>query len=497
MESMKNNGGSIMNIITRIIYSMTALISGITVLLTGVFQSGTGLGFGSKPEDAIAKNFMSGYEVFIDEPVSDKWSVGYAKNELTPDNIDEVRYFLGGYLRFPAQEATGIIDELWVRAVVLDDNSGRGATAFAWIDAVGLMNEDVKLIREKLSDITELVSINVGVTHTHSAVDTQGIWGTIPETGRNQEYMDALVEKTADAIRTAYETRSEGELYYGEKHCPEYFTDGRANKSYDEYIHLLRFVPDDASRREIYISNFGAHPVNVDWDVHDISADFPYYVEKSVNEKCDADFIFIQGAIGGAIHCNRGASNGIDQSKDGFERMKDYSVKVADVLGELAETAEEVPAILNVTHAQVELSVDNFIFRLVERTKLCNVTGYSENGKIKLTTEIGYAEIGDSIKILMMPGEIFPEVVYGGFLSADKAYNGTEYPYAALNTHFDEDDSVLTFGLCNDAVGYIVPDNDYCSSLTDDAHSQEMVSVGPTAASSISKAFEELLANYR
>ncbi len=484
-----------MNLITRIIYSMTALISGITLLLTGAFQSGTGLGFDSKDTEAILNNFMPGYEEFIDEPVSDKWSVGYAGRELTPDNIDEVRYFLGGYLRFPAQEATGIIDELWVRAVVLDDNSGRGAVAFAWIDAIGLMNEDVKLIREKLSDITGLVSINVGVTHTHSAVDTQGIWGTIPETGRNQAYMDALVEKTADAIRTAYETRSEGELYYGEEHCPQFFTDGRAGKSYDEYIHLLRFVPDDETKREIYIANFGAHPVNVDWDVTELSADFPYYVEKNVNANSDADFIFIQGAIGGAIHCNRGSSNGIDSSKDGFDRMVDYSAKVAEVLAELAETAQEVPAVLNVAHAQVEIDIDNFIFRLVERTELCNVKGYSENGKIKLTTEIGYAEIGDSIKILMMPGEAFPEIVYGGFLGADEAYNGTEYPYAALNTHFDESDSILTFGLCNDAIGYIVPDNDYLFSLTDSVHSHETISAGPKTASAISAAFEQLLSD--
>ncbi len=486
-----------MNMILRLFYSMTALISGITLLLTGAFQSGTGIGFDSKDADKILGNFMPGYENFIDEPVSDKWSVGYAKNALTPDNIDEVRYFLGGYLRFPAQEATGIIDELWVRAVVLDDNSGRGATAFAWIDAIGLMNEDVKLIREKLSDITDLVSINVGVTHTHSAVDTQGIWGTIPKTGRNQEYMDALVEKTADAIRTAYETRTEGELYYGTKDCENFFTDGRAAKSYDKNIHLLRFVPDDTSKREIYIANFGAHPVNIEWNITELSADFPYYVEKSVNENSDADFIFIQGAIGGTIHCNKGESNGIDTGKSDFDRMVDYSVKVAEVLAELAETAQEVPAVMNVAHAQVEIDIDNFIFRLVERTGICNVKGYAENGKIKLTTEIGYAEIGDSIKIVMMPGEAFPEIVYGGFLGADKSYNGTEYPYAALNTHFDEGDSVLTFGLCNDALGYIVPDNDYLFSLIDGTHSHETISAGPKTASTISAAFEKLLAEYK
>ena len=488
-----------MNMIKRIVLSVTAIFSGITLLLTAVFQGGTGIGYDGKPEEEIKKNFLPGYETFIDEPVADKWSVGYAKNELTPEDITKTRYFLGGYLRFPAQEATGIIDELWVRAVVLDDNSGRGATAFAWIDAVGLMNNDVKLIREKLADLTlsgKLTSINVGVTHTHSAVDTQGIWGTIPETGRDAEYMDALVEKTADAIRRAYDTRSEGKLYYGTKDCSNYFTDGRSPKSYDKNIHLLHFVPDDSAKREIYISNFGAHPVNIEWHITKLSADFPYYLEKNVNSFYDADFIFIQGAIGGAIHGNLGPSNGISNDLSDYDQMLEYSKKVADVIGELAKTAKEVPPILNVAHTQIEMNLDNFVFKLVERTGIVNAKAYSDDGQIKMTTEIGYAEIGENIKILMMPGEVFPEIIYGGFLGADKSYNGTEYPYKALNTLFDADDYVLTFGLCNDALGYIVPDNDY-SSKNEDGHSHELISVGPTAASTISKSFAEFIAKYK
>lgn len=486
------------NGVLRWFYGIAAVLIGLPLLLSSAFQSGTSLGYSSRPDDEISANFLSGSESFIDEAVSDKWSVGYAKNELTPDDVDNNgffnRYFLGGYLRFPAQEATGVLDELWVRAVVLDDNSGRGAIAFAWIDTVGLMNADVKLIREKLADITgdgKLISINVGSTHTHSAVDTQGLWGNIPSTGMNEEYMDALVEKTADAIRTAYQTRSEGQLYYAEKECSNFFTDGRTPTSYDENIHLLRFVPDDASKREVYISNFGAHPVNVPWSETKLSADFPYFVEKNVNENCDADFIYIQGAIGGAIHGNMGV-NGISQDLSKYERLAEYGGEVAKVLKELAETAEVVKPVLNVTHSQVDLELDNFVFKLAERTGIVSAKAYKQDGKVMLTTEIGYAEIGENIKILMMPGEIFPEIVYGGFLSADKAYNGTEYPCAALNTYFSESDSVLTFGLCNDALGYIVPDNDY-----DSSKSHETISVGPTAASTISRAFEDTFANCR
>lgn len=295
-----------MNIITRLIASMTALITGFTFLLTAAFQAGTGLGFDKKAEIGdLTANFLVGSETFIDEAATDKWSVGFAKNELTPDDWGEENYYLGGYLKFPAQNAEGVIDELWVKAVVLDDNSGRGAVAFAWIDAIGIMNNDVKLIREKLADIIGaegIISVNVGVTHTHTAVDTQGIWGTLPETGKNEKYMNDLVEKTADAIRTAYETRSEGTLLYASGNYKNFFSDGRAPYSMDENIHLFRFVPDDSAKREILISNFGAHPVYIEWANTKLSADYPYYLSKAVEEKYGADFMFIQGAIGGTIH---------------------------------------------------------------------------------------------------------------------------------------------------------------------------------------------------
>ena len=483
-----------MNVITGIIRSMTALITGITLLLTAAFQSATNLGFDKKENVDSTSYFLSGMDSFISEPVSDKWSVGFAKNELTPDDYDKEYYYLGGYLKFPAQSATGVIDELWTKAVVLDDNSGRGATAFAYIDAIGLMNNDVKLIREKLSDILGpdgIISVNVGVTHTHTAVDTQGIWGTLPQTGKNEKYMNALVEKTADAIRTAYETRSEGTLYYGSDDYGHLFSDGRGPRSYDRNIHLFRFVPDDSAKREIFITNFGAHPVYIEWANTKISADYPFYLSKAVEEKYGADFVFIQGAIGGAIHGNLSASNGVTGTTD-VEKITQYGAKIADVFAELIKKAEPVAPILNVAHRQFEVTVDNFIFKLVERTGITSAKGYNDGGKIKMTSEIGYCQIGDNIKILMMPGEIFPEIVYGGFYSAEEAFNGTEYPEAALKTYFSADDHVLTFGLCNDALGYIVPDIDYNSK-----ESHEMISVGPQTASTLSRAFAEFINEYK
>lgn len=176
--------------------------------------------------------------------------------------------------------------------------------------------------------------------------------------------------------------------------------------------------------------------------------------------------------------------------------MQEYSLIVADILYTLAENGIPVEPVLNVAHAQVDFEVNNFIFLLAERAGLCNVKAFKENGKVLLTSEIGYIEIGKNIKIIEAPGEIMPELIYGGFYSADEAYNKTNYPHAPLNSYFSSDDDILVFGLCNDALGYIVPDNDYSAS-NEEGHYEETVSTGSFTASAFSKAFEDLIAEWR
>ncbi len=484
-----------MAVIIRWISAILAVLFGLPTLLIAVIQVITKTGYDERPVSAIEENFLEGHDSFSDEAVAEYWSAGFARRVLTPDDVGETRYFLGGFLKFPAQEATGVVDDLCVRAVVLDDNSGRGAAAFAWIDAVGFMNADIKDVREKLADITgdgKLVSINVGSTHAHSAIDTQGLWGNIPKSGRNQKYIDAVVEKTAEAIREAYNNRSEGTLYYSAKTCPEMFYDGRDPYSIDEKIHLFRFDPVDSGKKEIYITNFGAHPINLAWSNTEISGDFPYYVEQAVTSEKNVDFVFIQGAIGGAIHSDMGTQHGIPEDLSSFEKMKKYSLIVADILDSLAKDGKAVEPILNVRHAQIDFELNNFVFLLAERAGLCNVKAFKEDGKIYLTSEIGYVEIGKNIKVIEAPGEALPELIYGGFYSADEAFNGTEYPYEGIATCFDENDEVLVFGLCNDAVGYIVPDNDYSSS-GDEGHYEETVSTGSKSGTAFSQAFFDLI----
>ena len=90
----------------------------------------------------------------------------------------------------------------------------------------------------------------------------------------------------------------------------------------------------------------------------------------------------------------------------------------------------------------------------------------------------------------MVPGEFCQDLLYGGdSLTADGAFHGFDFPHPPLTEPFGPD--VAAFGLANDAVGYIVPDNDYI--LGDFVgHYHELISLGEHTGSTVVKGLTDL-----
>ena len=131
------------------------------------------------------ENFYPGMENFISEPQGDKvWSLGYGKASILPEDFGEKRYAKGAYLPYVYgnemyKDDDGNYEDLMARVIVMNDGSGRGNVLFISVDAMGLANSDVRLIRAALKEIAEknnIVSINVSCTHIHTGIDSQGVW---------------------------------------------------------------------------------------------------------------------------------------------------------------------------------------------------------------------------------------------------------------------------------------------------------------------------------
>ena len=97
-------------------------------------------------------------------------------------------------------------------------------------------------------------------------------------------------------------------------------------------------------------------------------------------------------------------------------------------------------------------------------------------------------EIGENLAFAIIPGELAPEIAYGGCLGADYSWSGEDWDYPSFQEIVTEnagDRELHVLGLANDQIGYIVPDNNYIAMLHEDSGSIEFVSLGKTTASRI------------
>ena len=107
------------------------------------------------------ENFYPGMDKFIDEPQGDKvWSLGYGKASILPEDFGEKSYAKGAYIPYVYgkemyKDDDGNYEDLMARVVVMNDGSGRGNVVFIAVDAMGLANSDVRVIREGLKEIAK------------------------------------------------------------------------------------------------------------------------------------------------------------------------------------------------------------------------------------------------------------------------------------------------------------------------------------------------------
>ena len=218
----------------------------------------------------------------------ENFTCGFASSVLTPDDVSTKKYFIAGY--DSDNPAEGVLDDMFARSVYIDDNTGKGGIVMCSVDAVGISRHDINLIRKTVIEsgkIPHLKSINISATHSHSAIDTQGLWGEeIYKCGRDEAFMASLIKKTADAIIRSYENRADGKIYYAVKNIPDMQFDCRTPDTFDSNLTKLRFESLDG-KKNIVIVNFASHAELLGSKTKKISADFPAYMIKEIEEKIE------------------------------------------------------------------------------------------------------------------------------------------------------------------------------------------------------------------
>jgi hypothetical protein len=429
---------------------------------------------------------------------------GYVASDEGEGDGDFQAIWLGGFHN--GRPAIGVHDDIWARAIVLDQGETR--LAFVVVDLVGWFYDDVVLTREMLSEQgVEIDYLLVSATHNHESPDTMGLWGkTATSGGYDEAYGLQVRQATVDAVSAAVaDLREVDSLKVGQVDASSYADNGLSNiirdsrdpKVIDEMLRaaLLR---DTSGQTIATLSYFGNHPEAMADENVMLTSDFPGpmrdFLESGVQYE-NIDYqrdgyggvsIFINGAVGGLmtpLGITIVDREGVARREYTFERLDAFGKVMAEMAMDAIDEADEYTDLsISVTSSVFELPIDNYGFQGMFLSGILDRETYSwdsselatEDNKPHVRTEIAHIKLGP-ISFMTVPGEIFPELLIGGY---DGSHVGDPN-----NSIIDEDNSnppdlsqapqgpyiqdMLSsehpwiVGLGNDELGYIVPEYDF------------------------------------
>ena len=380
---------------------------------------------------------------------------GFSCAEVMPADVDSKKYYIAGYrINHPV---TGVKDPTTVSAMWLGCNDDEGILLLC-ADVVGLTGHDVNEVRASLEEFCKekgCKNISISCSHTHASIDTVGYWGPLPLSGKDKSYQKQLFAALKKVAIEAWQNRTVGNLYVGNISVPEGIEDHREPIFCNDKLTRLRFVPADGST-ETWFLNYGAHPNTLGGDNSLISADYPCYMRRKINETKKVNVLFAVGAIAA-----------VDIAPSVAEDRTERTERGGQILGEAAwkiDNDELLKSEITVLRQQYYAPVDNCLLALMPLIgAVSSDKAPCSQGEIgmALITEMTYLKIG-SCQILMIPGEAFPENIYGGYADAEHSATGLSAEINATPlAEIAEDENLVVFGVTNDMTGYMVAKNDF------------------------------------
>ncbi len=457
------------------------------------------------------------------------------KIDITPDPKKET-VWLAGY-GASGRRATGVHDPLYARVVVLSD--GKTTVALAAIDAIAFYREDVLDLRRRLGwEGTSDKYFFAAATHDHSSPDTAGLWGRYPGiSGVDKARHERLKAGVARLVRDLVGRLSEVELTAAraEPDPKGLCRDSRDPVVIDPELDVLELRAKGAKEALATVVRYSCHPEVLDRDNTLLTADYPGALCSKVEAARGGTCVFFSGVIGGLMTPDVDHDGPSEADYKEMDRvggaLADHALKA---LGGKALRLGEAP--VSFATATVRLPVENsryilFLRSLVFGHRLFDAEGaplarwksfwlplrhllfypLPERLRPWVESEVSLVRLGP-VRILGIPGELFPELAVGGY-KGDRRFgrpltNPTnpdppDLAHAPSGPYLREKlgaEYGMIVGLANDEVGYLVPEYDFkaahnrsMSPHPPGTHYEETNSIGPRAAGLVLGAADALL----
>lgn len=463
------------------------------------------------------KNTKQEVTVFHSGGQSAQWCMGFGRQAIDVPEDSEQPLYIAGYNS--GAKISGVLDLCCAQAVWMD--TGDDGILLIGVDCVGLNRTTIQTIRQRLEDFCEetgCIAVNIYSTHTHAGVDTLGLWGPTLVDGKNDDYSANLIEAAVTAAKQAYENRTAGSLYMGYAETENMLRDSRDPQVYDPNLYQIRFEPDAGSAAAaddaasgatpdnsyadtgIRMFLYGAHAESLRSSNPFVSRDYPGVLGDLVEEATGDVCMYMPGAVGGLIMTKEFITPYTLNLELTGQMLAEYALSITP------ESEKELDPVLSFASAEFAAPLDNTGFLFYKFLGILDndaSRNYDSATGYELESEMALLKLGDTL-FCLMPGEIFPELVWGGEYGDANPEGVNPEPLADIASAYGFD-QLLVIGLANDELGYIVPPSDFL--LNEDApylektmdykgenHYEETNSVGPETANVIAEVFQRLCA---
>jgi len=382
-------------------------------------------------------------------------------------------YWMAGFGNCRA--ANGVHDDLWTRAVVIDD--GQTKLAIVSVDLIGFPHKYVVNVRKKIPTSWGITYATICSTHNHEGPDMLGLWGdSMFKSGVNAEYAQMVEDKIVEALSLAIKNLTPAHIRVAQDltNAQTLTTDTRKPIVKDDGLYILQAnsIATDSTLGTLVV--WGNHP-EVLWDKNvQITSDFPHYLREGVEKGVfDGDKLVKKG-LGGTVVYATGCVGGLMTTdpdlkvkdpfkaqfydKPTFEKAEATGKTLALLILNALEKAEPVTGGIRLLAKTIEMPLDNTAFKMGVALGVVDA-GYSSWGNLR--TEIAAWSIGEA-SFLAIPGEIYPEIVNGGIETPAGADFGLQKPIeipplrSLMRGKFK-----FVLGLANDELGYLIPKSEW------------------------------------
>lgn len=414
--------------------------------------------------------------------------------------------------------ATGIHDDLWSRAMIVDD----GSTRVAWValDLIGFGADDVNEVKALIPASWGISYTFITSTHTHEGPDVVGMWGRSElESGVDQAYLQQVKEKIVLSIGEAVGKIRPAVVIFaqdtaGAKHL---VGDYRKPDVLDYGLRLMHFRDAVADTTLGTLIQWANHPETL-WSGNlEITSDYPHFLREAFeNGIYTGDSLicagrkgvtlFVNGAIGGMMSTGtefpiQDISGDTTWTDPVFEKARAQGEQLAWLALSALEKTGSKPldtASIRLRVRKLDLPLENRLYRL---GAVAGIFNRGLSGWWKIRTEIALWTIGPA-SFLHQPGELYPEIANGG----TEAPEGRDYPIPpaqniALRSIMPGEYRFIA-GLSNDFIGYILPLSQWDEKAPytyeqTEAPYGEINSVGPQTAPILYDAMSGLIGEFR